>query len=75
MKCNSNRLSCIKVQINNMSILIFNVYMPCDEHNKNINVFNSTLDEIAVLIEKNSPAHYIIAGDFNCDFSRKIMFK
>ena len=54
------------------SLLIFNVYMPCDNqgYGANLEEFKEVLNEICIILLKLSPTHFVIAGDFNSDFSR-----
>ena len=70
---NSNRLCCIVVHIDNdVSIILFNVYMPCDERTRgdNFNELCCILDDIRNICEQINTPYVIIGGDFNIDFGR-----
>ena len=73
IQCKSVRLSAVDVIISDaLSLMIINVYMPCDEryYGDNVSDFNDVLDEISYLMHKYKPTYYICGGDFNSDFSR-----
>ncbi len=52
------------------STLFVNVYMPCDNHNKNnVNIeFSNAIDEIECIINAGSSTRLILCGDWNCGF-------
>ena len=72
VKCNSNRLCAILVEQVDLSMLIFNVYMPTDTDYdlKNNDIFNNILQNIACVSEDTNVDHIVIGGDFNSDLSR-----
>ena len=70
---NSNRICSIIVHIDkNVSILLINVYMPCDDRMRgdNYDTLCSILEEIRNICENNYSTHVIFGGDFNIDFKR-----
>ena len=70
----SVRLNCIKINVcENYSILLFNVYMPCDDRSShgNINEFQDILSEISVIATNENVDNLIIGGDFNTSFDRQ----
>ena len=67
----SNRLCAVIIKNIDYSILLFNVYMPCDSGCVNDNEqYSQILLEIAMTCEKNDVQYVVIGGDFNTDFSR-----
>ena len=52
-----------------MSLLIINVYMPCDKKYVDDEYLN-VLNEISQTMYKYHSSHIMIGGDFNVDFSR-----
>ena len=52
-----------------MSLLIINVYMPCDKNYVDDEYIN-VLNEISQTMYKYNSSHIVIGGDFNVDFSR-----
>ena len=67
----SNRLCAVIIKNFDYSILLFNVYMPCDSGCLNDNEqYSQILLEIAMLCEKSDVQYVAIGGDFNTDFSR-----
>lgn len=70
----SVRLNCVKVTINeNYAILLFNVYMPCDDRSQygNICEFQDILAEMSVIMHRENVDNVIIGGDFNTSFDRQ----
>ena len=68
----SNRLACVKINMDAANhILLFNVYMPCDEHSggTNLCVLQDVLTEIAQTCQSTNSNMFIIICDFNTDFS------
>ena len=71
----SNRLTCIKLFIDDENtMLLFNVYMPCDTGRKDecFIEFQNILVEIQSLLSSHAPTCFIIGGDMNADFNRKL---
>ena len=69
----SVRLCCIRLLVGDgCEILIFNVYMPCDDGGNygNVNEYQDVLSEISVISQNNDASNIIIAGDFNTSFNR-----
>ena len=69
----SHRVTCIKVMIkDDLSMLLFNVYMPCDQGYKGDKFieYQDILAEIHTIANSNDSSFCIIGGDFNTDFSR-----
>ena len=69
IKCESSRLSSVLLTVtSNVSVLLINVYMPCD--GENLIEFNDVLNEISLLLHKYVPTYFISGGDNNTDFNR-----
>lgn len=66
----SKRIAAIKLTYENSEMVIFSVYMPCDNGSKNISEYSDVLDDISVLFHEHSVQMAVIGGDFNCDFGR-----
>ena len=69
----SKRISCVKIDLhNNISILLLNIYMPCDEgySNAGFHEYQDILSEITVLVESHDATYTCIAGDLNTDLNR-----
>ena len=69
----SSRLSCVQIFLTETSfILLFNVYMPCDEgrHGVNYCEFQDILSEVSVICTQLKALYICFGGDFNTDFSR-----
>ena len=68
----SKRLCVVKVIMDNQTLMVCTVYMPCDtEHDiNNGNIFDDVLNEIISISETIGVDHIICAGDFNTDISR-----
>jgi hypothetical protein len=67
--CNLNRLCAVKMIINKITLLILNVYMPCDANDNNT-LYDDVLNEIDVVCNNANCNNIVVAGDFNTDFSR-----
>ena len=73
----SDRLSCVEICLNaDVSVLLFCVYMPCDNRAQGINyaVYQDILAEISHLCQVRGNNYVIIAGDLNTDLSRNTYF-
>ena len=70
MSVNSNRVSAIKLSSDLFKLLLINVYMPCEDHDCNVNEFSDVLFNVECLLVNNIDCHYAIGGDFNVDLSR-----
>ena len=67
----SKRICGIKYELNDLCLIIFNVYMPCDLNNDHcFYEYNNVLSEIAFYCTSNNIEYCIIGGDFNTDISR-----
>ena len=69
----SKRLSAVNVVINDKTnILIFCVYMPCDEgyRGEGFQEYQDILSEISTICQQQDASHVCVAGDFNTDFAR-----
>ena len=70
----SVRLTCVKITVNeNYELLLFNVYMPCDDRARHGNVleFQDILAEITVIMHRYNIDNVIIGGDYNTSFDRQ----
>ena len=72
IKFTSNRVCAVSITMNNVTLLIVNVYMPCDSLSvtEQSREFQNILDEISGKCEETNIDNVIIGGDFNTDFSR-----
>ena len=70
--CKSRRLFAIELSNgDDVSILIANVYMPCDNRDSIVNCeFSDVIDELDFLIASSHVSQIILCGDWNCDFNR-----
>ena len=66
----SKSICALKISIDEISILLINVYMPCSENNEALDKYTNILEEISSLCIKSATQHLIIAGDYNADPSR-----
>ena len=60
------------LNLNIISLLHFNVYVPCvtEYDHDNADLFRDVLSEVSTLSLKLNTDHVICAGDFNTDMSR-----
>ena len=77
VKCKIENISttskCIcaqKIIIDEMCILVINVYMPCSDNRVDLDEYASILQEISILCIKIATPHIIIGGDWNADLTR-----
>ncbi len=69
--CDSKRACGIQYKINDTTIHIFTVYLPCDNNNSECQLdYNNVLSDISSYCMHNNVEHLIIGGDFNTDLSR-----
>ena len=67
--CESSRLCGLLFTQDNVTMLIMNVYMPCDKNN-NDPEYIDVLNMMSQLCYKYNPNHVVIGGDFNVEFNR-----
>ena len=60
----------MRASVNNVQLLLINVYMPCESNAINSDDFLAQLSVIGNVIEQNANCQIILGGDFNVDFSR-----
>ncbi len=65
----SKRICAVKVVMDSMCFIVYNVYMPCDSPN-NLNEFVSTWDEILSTCDIVQCNNFIIGGDLNTSLDR-----
>ena len=70
---NSKSVCALKIGIEQISILLVNVYMPCSENRDALDKYTNILEEISSLCIKSATQHLILAGDWNADPSRNDM--
>ena len=63
----SKSICALKITIEQISILIVNIYMPCSENIEALDKYTNILQEISTLCIKSATQHLIIAGDWNAD--------
>ena len=67
----NDRISFVKIQIDKYKLLLFNVYMPCDNYGLvNKEIYDNILVTIASLCDTEEHNAVIIGGDFNTDLVR-----
>ena len=67
MQTISKSICALKISINQLNILLVNVYMPCSDSIDAIDKYRSILEEISSLCIKSMTQHLILAGDWNAD--------
>ena len=72
VKCQNQRLCGINIILDRFSILILNMYMPCDTNRQddNLTSYMEVLSEIEQIIHRVNPNRVIMGGDMNTDLSR-----
>ena len=60
-----------KINLNNISILLINVYMPCSDNRDTLDEYSAILQEISSICIKSATQFIIIGGDWNADPIRK----
>ena len=72
VKCQNQRLCGINIILDRFSILILNMYMPCDTNRQddNLTSYTEVLSEIEQIIHRVNPNRVIMGGDMNTDLSR-----
>ena len=70
--CESNRFVAVSMLIDDMRLLLINVYLPCESSNDDntLDEFISELSKFACILDNNQDAFIVIGGDFNVDFCR-----
>ena len=70
----SKRLCCVQIWIDeNVFIMMFNVYMPCDDRvaGDNLREYQDVLTEISAICQSYDVQYILLCGDFNTDFNRQ----
>ena len=67
--CDNNRLCAALYTTDNMTMLLVNVYMPCD-NNCHDDDFINILNDVSLLFYRYNPSHVVFGGDMNVDLSR-----
>ena len=67
--CDDNRLCAALYTKDNMTMLLVNVYMPCD-NNCHDDDFINILSDVSLLFYRYNPSHVVFGGDMNVDLSR-----
>ena len=65
----SKRLTVVRLSLNDVSILLCNVYMQTDI-SKHIDLYTETLAVISMLCKSTNDDYFIVAGDLNVNFLR-----
>ena len=58
------------IHIENISILLINVYMPSSDNVAALNEYTTILQEISDICIKSPTQHILLGGDWNADFNR-----
>ena len=66
----SKDICALKIILDNISILLINVYMPCSDNRKSLDDYSAILQEISDICTNNETNLLIIGGDWNADPSR-----
>ena len=69
LDCNNNRLCAALYTKDNMTMLLVNVYMPCD-NNCHDDDFIDIFNYVSLLFFRYNPSHVVFGGDINVDLSR-----
>ena len=72
VELDNKRVSAVKIKLQDASILLCSIYMPCDVmyDNHNVEIYIAVLDDILTNDICNNVDHVIIGGDFNTDLNR-----
>ena len=76
MKSTNSRLQAMKFQFPANSLLVINVYFPCDPRSNNYDdteIFN-ILSELNIVIKRGMSNNVLMVGDLNCHFERQSQF-
>ena len=68
--CHSKRLCCVRIEKDNIDILLINVYMPSSNCSNREQEFSDILSEVSSINDIYSDASLILGGDFNFDYIR-----
>ena len=63
----SKSICALKISLNQLSLLLVNVYMPCSDNFDAVEKYRTILEEISSLCIKSTTQHLILAGDWNAD--------
>ena len=67
---NSNRVCCIRLELNSCTLYVFIVYFPCDTNNNEyLKEYDDVLSDISSCMIKHNIDYCIIAGDLNTGLS------
>ena len=66
----SKSICAMKITINNICIMLVNVYMPCSDNREALEEYANILLEISNICIKNLAQHIILGGDWNADLCR-----
>ena len=66
----SKSICAVKISIDQFSILLVNVYMPCSDDIDAIEKYKGILEEISSICFNSDTQHLILAGDWNADPNR-----
>lgn len=73
ISCDNNRLCCVLVTFsNNLTALLVNVYMPCDERysGNSLKEVQDILNDLTAILYAHNHDMVIFGGDLNADFKR-----
>ena len=72
IECISKRLYDVKVRVDGIEFVLFNMYMPCDKGYANHNLFEyiDVLNEVSDIYNKTASQYFVLGGDFNTDLTR-----
>ena len=63
----SKSICALKISLNQLCLLLVNVYMPCSDNIDAVEKYRTILEEISSLCIKSTTQHLILAGDWNAD--------
>ena len=72
IECISKRMCAVKVKVNGIEFLLFNMYMPCDKGYVNLDLFEyiDVLNEVSDICNKTASQYFVLGGDFNTELTR-----
>ena len=68
----SKRLCAVKVTVDGIEFVLFNMYMPCDKGYANHDFFEyiDVLNDLSDICNKTASQYFVLGGDFNTDLTR-----
>ena len=67
---NSKSICALKININDISFMLVNVYMPSSDKMEALEEYTTILQEVSSICIQSSTQHLILGGDWNADIAR-----